>query len=121
MVSLSLFAKRFGSVILRILQAKREPPSAKSRFARRCWIFFWEVLCQANVIQRRPLPGLAHAFLLWGFGAFLLAGVDHFASIFDLTLIDRDSAAGLFYFWLVFLFAFCCTLSIAGPTVVAPL
>jgi Fe-S oxidoreductase len=113
-ISVLLFAKRFGRVALRIFQAKTEPPSAHSRFGRRCWIFFWEVLCQANVIQRRPLPGLAHAFLVWGFCAFLLAEADHFASIFDYSLIDRDSSAGLFYFWLVFIFAFCCTLAIAG-------
>jgi len=113
-ISFLLFAKRFGRVIRRILQAQRETPSARSHFSRRCWIFFWEVLCQANVIKRRPLPGLAHAFLLWGFCAFLLAEVDHFASVFGITLIDRDSSAGLFYFWLVFLFACCCTLGIAA-------
>ena len=71
-------------------------------------------MCQANVIQRRPLPGIAHAFLLWGFCAFLLAEVDHFASIFNYTLIDRDSSFGVFYFWLVFLFALCCTFAITG-------
>jgi Fe-S oxidoreductase len=80
----------------------------------RCWIFFWEVVCQAKVIQGRPLPGLAHAFLLWGFCAFLLAEIDHFASAFDYSFIDRQSSAGLFYFWFVFLFALGCSLSIAG-------
>jgi Fe-S oxidoreductase len=113
-VSFLLFTKRLGRVIQRLFQAKPEPRSARTTFSRRLWIFFWEVLCQAKVIQRRPLAGLAHAFLLWGFCAFLLAEVDHFAVVFGYTLIDRDSSAGLFYFWLVFLFAFCCTLSIAG-------
>ena len=41
-----------------------------------------------------------------------LAELDHFAAIFGLTLIDRDSSAGVFYFWLIFLFAFCCTLAV---------
>ena len=112
--SFLLFFKRLARVLHRILQAKRETPSARSRFGWRCWVFFWEVLCQANVIQRRPLPGIAHAFLLWGFCAFLLAEVDHFAFIFDYTLIDRDSSFGVFYFWLVFLFALCCTFAITG-------
>ena len=111
-ISLLLFFKRFGRVILRILQANIEPPAHKYSFGHRCWIFFWEVLCQARVIQRRPLVGVAHAFLLWGLIAFLLAEVDHFATVFGFTLIDRDSDAGVFYFWLVFLFAFCCTLSV---------
>ena len=31
--------------------------------------FFWEVLCQGKVIRERPLPGLAHAFVFWGFCA----------------------------------------------------
>lgn len=70
-------------------------------------------MCQAKVIQRRPFVGLAHAFLLWGTIAFLVAEVDHFTVLFGWPLIDRDSAAGVFYFWLVFLFAFFCALALA--------
>ena len=39
---------------------------------RRVWDFFWEVLCQAKVIKQRPAPGIAHAFVFWGFLAFAL-------------------------------------------------
>jgi Fe-S oxidoreductase len=113
-VSFVLFFRRIGRVLLRILQAKPETLSDRSVFSRRCWTFFWEVLCQAKVIRRRPLPGLAHAFLLWGFCAFLLAEVDHFTSLFNYTLIDPDSDTGTFYFWLVFLFACGCTLAITA-------
>jgi Fe-S oxidoreductase len=109
-----LFCQPFGRVLLRILRAKSESSFGPSNFGGRCWRFFWEVLCQAKVIQGRPLPGLAHAFLLWGFGAFLLAEVDHLAAPFDYSFIARQSSAGLFYFWFVFLFAVCCTISIAG-------
>ena len=112
-VSCFLFITRFWAVINRILQTNTEPSSQKSNFGQRCWIFFWEVLCQANIIRQRPLVGLAHAFLLWGVIAFLVAEVDHFTSLFGLPLIDRDSSAGVFYFWLVFLFAFCGTLALA--------
>ena len=93
---------------------RNRPPTARVSFGRRCWLFFWEVLCQAHVIRERPWVGLAHAFLLWGFGVFLLAEIDHFAAIFGYSFIDRDSPWGIFYFWLVFLFAFCCALSIIG-------
>jgi len=57
---------------------------------------------------------LAHAFLVWGFCAFLIAEIDHFATPFDYSFIPWQSSAGLFYFWFVFLFALCCTISLAG-------
>jgi Fe-S oxidoreductase len=112
--SLLLFAKRFWRVLHIILRAKRERAFSFENFSSRCWRFFWEVLCQAKVIEGRRWAGFAHAFLLWGFCAFLFAELDHLSQAFDKPLIGRDSPAGLFYFWFVFLFAICCTLSIAG-------
>jgi len=112
-----LFWRRFGRVLTRIWQCKRESGFALTGLPQRCWLFFWEIICQAKVIRGRPLPGLAHAFLLWGFGAFLVAEVDHLASLFGYAFLDTQSAAGLFYFWFVFLFALCCTVSIAGLAV----
>jgi len=114
--SLLLFWRRFGGVLFCILQSKSERRSTPDSFSQRCWLLFWEVLCQAKVIQERPLPGLAHAFLLWGFCAFLPAEADHFASAFGHTFMNRESSTGLFYFWFVFLFALFCTFSIAGLT-----
>jgi Fe-S oxidoreductase len=115
--SIILFWRRMGRVLFRILQAKGESNFKVRDLGHRCWLFFWEVLCQARVIAGRPLPGLAHAFLLWGFCAFLLAEIDHFATPFDSSFIAWQSAAGLFYFWFVFLFALCCTVSLAGLAV----
>ncbi len=112
-VSVALFTQRSSRVILRILQANLEPAGSKASSSRRCWTFFWEVLCQANVIKNRPLIGIAHACVFWGFLAYLFAELDHFASIFGFVLIDRDGAFGVFYFWLIFLFAFCATLAVA--------
>jgi len=40
-----------------------------------------EVLFQTKVIRHRPLPGLAHAFLLWAFLAFALESLDHLSRI----------------------------------------
>jgi hypothetical protein len=34
--------------------------------------FIWEVLLQGKVIRDRPLAGIAHAFVFWGFCAFAL-------------------------------------------------
>jgi Fe-S oxidoreductase len=112
-----LFWRRFGRVLARIRQCRREPGFVLTGLLQRCWRFFWEIVCQATVIRGRPLPGLAHAFLLWGFGAFLVAEADHMASAFGYAFLDTQSAAGLFYFWFVFLFALCCTVSIAGLAV----
>ena len=52
----------------------RHPPG------RRVWDFVWEVLCQAKVIRQRPVPGLAHAFVFWGFLAFALVSLNHLAN-----------------------------------------
>lgn len=112
-ISVTLLARNLSRVVLRILQANLETSSAKSRFGRRCWTFFWEVLCQAKVIQSRPLVGFAHAFLVWGFIAYSFAEFDHFTAFFGFTLIDRDGSAGVFYFWLIFLFAFCGMVAVA--------
>jgi Fe-S oxidoreductase len=109
-----LFWKPFGGVCYRILRSKHEPEYTLDHLFRRCWRVFWEILCQAQVIRDRPLPGLAHAFLLWAFCAFLLAEIDELAVPFGFTFLNRQSAFGLFYFWFVFLFASCCTVSIIG-------
>ena len=37
-------------------------------------------LLQGKVIRERPLAGLAHAFVFWGFCAFALVTVNHFAA-----------------------------------------
>jgi Fe-S oxidoreductase len=115
--SLLLFCYQFGRVVFRILQGKTESGYKVTNLPHRCWLLFWEVLCQARVMQGRPLPGLAHAFLLWGFCAFLIAELDHFATPFAASFIPWQTTAGLFYFWFVFLFALCCALSLAGLAV----
>ena len=40
------------------------------------WQFVSEVLLQAKVIRDRPLAGIAHAFVFWGFCAFALITLD---------------------------------------------
>ena len=66
------FWRRFSFVLKRILASKPDPGFHLTKIGKRSWDFFWEVLCQAKVIRERPLPGLAHAFVFWAFGAFVL-------------------------------------------------
>ena len=64
------------------------------RWAAELWDFVWEVLCQGKVIKERPLPGVAHAFVFWGFLAFALVSLNHFATGVRLGFLPADS-----YLW----------------------
>ncbi len=109
-----LFWRRFGLVVSRIRGARIDPDFRLGSLGRRFWSFFSEVLCQAKVIRERPLPGLAHAFVFWGFCAFALVTVNHIAAGLGLRFLEQRSAFGAFYFWFAFAFAVCCAVSIAA-------
>lgn len=113
-VSLWLFWRRFGRVVQRIRRARRDPDFKLGPVSRRLWLFFWEVLCQAKVIRERPLPGVAHAFVFWGFCAFALVTLNHIATGFGAPFLRRGNFFGNFYFWFAFVFAAFCAVSIAG-------
>ncbi|MSV32503.1 MAG: [Fe-S]-binding protein, partial [Bryobacterales bacterium] len=53
------------------------------------------MLCQAKVIKERPLAGIAHAFLFWGFCAFGLVSLNHFAIGIGFPLFDFHNVYGL--------------------------
>ncbi|HTM18186.1 MAG TPA: heterodisulfide reductase-related iron-sulfur binding cluster [Terracidiphilus sp.] len=82
--------------------------------SKRLWDFFWEVLCQAKVIRERPLPGLAHAFVFWGFCAFALVTLNHFSVGFGLGFLDPAGFFGRFYSYLAGTFAAACAIGIFG-------
>ncbi len=113
-VSAALFWQRFGKTLQRIRHSRQDQDFRLGSLAKRCWRFIWEVMCQAKVVRERPLPGLAHAFVFWGFCAFALVTVNHIAEGFGLSFLDRHSAFGGFYFWFAFVFALLCAVSIAG-------
>jgi len=113
-ISAWLFWKRFGFVVSRIRHARADPDFHFGSFARRSWLFFCEVLCQSKVIRERPLPGLAHAFVFWGFCAFALVTINHIATGFGIPFLERSTFFGAFYFWFAFVFAACCAVSIAA-------
>src|SRR4051794_22928787 len=113
-LSLVGFFWRFDRVLRNIFTARKDPDFHLAPVGKRVWDFFWEVLCQAKVIKERPLPGLAHAFVFWGFLAFALVSLNHFAAGFRLGFLDADSWIGGFYFWFAAAFALLVAVSIAG-------
>jgi Fe-S oxidoreductase len=114
LTSIALFWSRFGPILKRILNSRKDPGFSLSHLGHRTWDFFWEVLCQAKVIQERPLPGLAHAFVFWGFCAFALVTLNHFAVGFGIGFLDPAGFFGRFYFYLAAAFAAACAIGIFG-------
>lgn len=110
--SLALFWRRFGPILNKILHSKKDVNFHLFPISKRLWDFVWEVLCQAKVIRERPLPGLAHAFVFWGFCAFALVTLNHAAVLFGLGFLDPKSIIGRFYFYLAAAFAIACAISI---------
>ncbi len=113
LVSIALFAFRFGKTVERIRRARSDPDFKLGSIGHRCWNFLWQVMCQAKVIRERPLPGLAHAFVFWGFCAFALVTINHLAQGFGVPFLNHHSIFGAFYFWFAFAFAGLCAVSIA--------
>ena len=113
-LSAALFFVRFGPILRRIYEARSEPANKLRPSARGVREFFWEVLCQAKVIKERPLPGLAHAFVFWGFLAFALVSLNHFAVGLRIGFLKPQGAFGRFYFTFAALWAIAVAVSITG-------
>jgi Fe-S oxidoreductase len=112
--SIAGFGLRFGKIVRKIREAK---PDADFKFGspgKRIWDFISEVLLQSKVIRERPLPGLAHAFVFWGFCAFGLITVNHFAAGIGLAFLSRENWFGKFYFYFAAAFAAAVAVSIVG-------
>lgn len=115
-IGLSLFAffLRFRRIVSTIAGARPDVDFAIRPYGKRIREFVWEVLCQAKVIRERPLPGLAHAFVFWGFCAFALVTLNHVASGFGLRFIDYWSFPGAIYYGFAFVWAILVAVSISG-------
>jgi Fe-S oxidoreductase len=109
-----LFFWRLGPILRTVLQSKKDADFSLHPIGRRVWDFFWEVLCQAKVIKQRPLPGIAHAFVFWGFLAFALVSLNHFATGLRLGFLSPNGVAGRFYFVFAAVWALLVAVSIAG-------
>jgi len=114
LASAILFFRRFAPILNRILKSKKDPNFSLAPIGKRIWDFFWEVLCQAKVIRERPLPGLAHAFVFWGFCAFALVTLNHFAVGFGVGFLDPAGFFGRFYSYFAATFAAACAIGIFG-------
>ena len=112
--SIGLFWRRFGPILKRILNSKEDPGFSLAPIGKRVRDFFWQVMCQARVIRQRPLPGLAHAFVFWGFCTFALVTLNHFAVGFGGGFLDPAGFFGRFYFYFAAAFAFACAGGIFG-------
>src|SRR3984885_9079735 len=108
--SIAGFWWRFGAVLRRIRAAKPDADFSLWPVGPRIRELVWEVMLQAKVIRERPLPGLAHAFVFWGFCAFALVTLNHIAIGFG----TRFLTPGSFYFPLAAVFAVLVAISIAG-------
>lgn len=113
LVSIDAFRRRFGAVIRKIAAAKPEPGYSIRPVRPRVMRFLREVVLQRLVITERPLPGLAHALVFWGFCVFALVSVNHFASGFGGGFLQHRGW-GRFYFGFAAAFAVVAAISIAG-------
>jgi Fe-S oxidoreductase len=111
--SLAGFLFRFRRVVGIIAAAKPDADFRLGSLAPRIRDFVFEVLLQSKVIQQRPVAGLAHAFVFWGFCAFSIITINHFATGFGSPLLSRHNAFGVFWFGLAALFAVAVAISIS--------
>src|ERR1043166_4831930 len=77
--SVALFWRRLSRVLDIIRRSRPTSDFDVAPLGPRIRDFLWEVAAQGKVIQQRPLPGLAHAFVFWGFCAFALITLNHIA------------------------------------------
>ncbi len=112
-ISVSLFWQKFGKALRIIREAKPDADFHLRPLGPRIRRVLWEVGAQGLVIAQRPLPGLAHAFVFWGFCVFALVTLNHFATGFGLGFLSHDGFSR-FYFLFAGVFAVAVAISIAG-------
>src|ERR1035441_5246856 len=113
-VSLAITWRRVRAVVETIRGSRETPDFEIAPLGPRIRQFLWEVVLQGKVIRERPLAGLAHAFVFWGFCAFALVTVNHIASAFGGRFLAPSGAFGHFYFGFVAVWAVLVAVSIAG-------
>jgi heterodisulfide reductase subunit C len=108
--SLFLFWRRFGRVVAIVHAARPDADFSLRPLGPRLREFVGQVLLQTKVIRERPIPGIAHALVFWGFLAFALVTLDHLSAGFGFRLLGRDS----YYFAVAACFAVAVAVSITG-------
>jgi len=113
-ISGTLFWLRFRKPVHAIRHSRDNSDFKLYPLAPRIRQFVWEVMLQGKVIRERPLPGIAHAFVFWGFCAFALITLNHLAAGFGFPFLNRENTFGKAYFAFVAVFAVAVAISIAG-------
>jgi Fe-S oxidoreductase len=113
-LSAGTFWARLRKTLETIRRARRTPDFDVAPFGPRLLDFLREVALQAKVIRERPLPGVAHAFVFWGFCAFVPITVNHIADAFGARFLMRGNGFGRFYFGFVAVWAVVVAVAIAG-------
>jgi Fe-S oxidoreductase len=113
-LSAGLFGARLRKVLDALRRARPTPDFTLAPLGPRIRQFFWEVGLQGKVIRQRPLPGLAHAFVFWGFCAFAPITLNHLATPFGLRFLSETGGFGRAYFGFVAVWAVAVAISIAG-------
>ncbi len=108
--SIAAFWRTFGAALTNIFASAKDPDFRLRPLGPRFRKFFGEVVFQGLVIWQRPLPGLAHAFVFWGFLAFAAITVNHMALAFGGRFIPPRGAFEYF----VAVFAVAVAVSIGG-------
>jgi Fe-S oxidoreductase len=112
--SVTLFWLRLRKVLAVIHGSRREADYTLAPLGPRLRRFLAEVLGQSKVIEQRRLPGLAHAFVFWGFCAFSLITINHIATGFGMRFLRPDAGFGEYYYIFVAVWAALVAISIAG-------
>ncbi len=112
--SFALVWLRFRKVLDTIRRSRATPDFELAPVGPRIRQFLWEVLAQGKVIAERPLPGLAHAIVFWGFCAFALISVSHIASAFGAGFLSGETGFARFYRGFVAVWAVAVAVAIAG-------
>src|SRR5690242_10805602 len=112
--SAALFWLRLSRVLDVLRRARPTADFDLNPLGPRVRNFLWEVMAQGKVIRERPLPGLAHAFVFWGFCAFALITINHLAAGLGVRFLSPESGFGRFYFGFVAAWAVAVAVSIAG-------
>lgn len=113
LVSVFLFWRKFGAVLRIIRESKPDTDFQLRPLGPRIRKLLWEVAAQGLVIAQRPLPGLAHALVFWGFCVFALVTLNHFAAGFGAEFLSHDGFSR-FYFLFAAAFAVAVAIAIAG-------
>jgi len=112
--SFTLFWLRLRKVLAVIQGSHPDPGFTLAPLGPRVRRFLAEVLGQSKVIEQRRLPGIAHAFVFWGFCAFALITVNHIATGFGARFLRPDAGFGEYYYSFVAAWAVLVAVSITG-------